>query len=1313
MSDKERQLDLARELRQAAEEELARFDRPLAPTPGKGAEDLLHELQVHQIELEMQNEELRGAQLTQEEAKNRFAELYDFAPVGYFTLSHHGRISSANLTGAALLGVPRKELIDQSFGRYVAPEVIDCWDRHILEALKEEGTVSCELLLQRDDGSSIHVRLDSSRAVAENGAFTLRTTVVDITESKRAKDVLKAAETDYRVLFDRVPSGLYRSTPDGRFLAVNQALVDILGYSSVQELMNADIARMFYSTSEERRLWVDKLLQIGEFRNVEIRVLRKDGSPLVLLENSQVVRDEAGGVLFFEGSLTDITDRKRAEAKNQALLNTIQEEKTKLSALIDSIADEVWFADTQGRFTLANQSALREFALAPGEPIEVETLAASLEVLRPDGSPRPVEEAPPLRALAGEVVRNLEEIIRTPASGGLRHRQVSSTPVRDAAGMITGVVSVVRDITELKQAEETLRASESSLQTILQSTADGLLAVDRENRIILANYRFQEMWKIPKEIMISKDDAVLLDFVLGQLIDPQSFLTKVQELYKSDEDSFDTLYFKDGRVFERFSRPLLMGTELRGRVWSFRDVTERNRAEDALRSSEENYRFMFDHNPQPMVIYDLETLAFLEVNQSAVDQYGYSREEFLSMTLRDIHPAEDIPILLADIELARRSDNPTGEWRHVKKNGKLSSVEIRSHSVCYHGKNARHILIHDITERKRAEEALMEERKLFMAGPTVVFRWQPGPPWQVTYASPNTKKLLGYPAEAFTSGSLSFADIIHPDDVGRLAEEQRRFIQNERAYYEQEYRLRRSDGQFLWVHDFTRTVVINGSRQDHGYITDITERKRAEEAHLKSERQYRQLIETMQDGVYRSSHEGRFLEVNPAMVKILGYDSVDELLAIDIPSQLYFALEDRQSAALKEKLEEMGVFRLRKKDGSEIWVEDHGRHVVAEDGTVLYHEGILRDITDRKRAEEELRVAKMVVENSPTVIFRWLAELGWPVEYVTENVTLFGFKKEELMHKKTTFAEIVHPDDRERTSGEIDQHLLRGEDQFWLEYRLVSPKGEAHWVDDHTTVIRDATGKVLHYEGTITDISERKQLEAEVERARMDFIFAVSHELKTPLLIMAATEEMVELLPAGQRGERFYEYSDVWKRNLIRLRTNIDNLVDSQRSPGTGTKLSLQSTDLGALIDRSLNDLAPLAEKKDLQVRRELDAVRPLFLDPEACIRIVTNLLTNAIKFSPPSALLRIELKEEEDQAVLRICDEGPGIPVEEMPNLFQPFRRGSGTVQAVVPGTGLGLYVSRILTEAQGGTIELESEVGRGTTAIIRFPLQAPEGIH
>jgi len=151
------------------------------------------------------------------------------------------------------------------------------------------------------------------------------------------------------------------------------------------------------------------------------------------------------------------------------------------------------------------------------------------------------------------------------------------------------------------------------------------------------------------------------------------------------------------------------------------------------------------------------------------------------------------------------------------------------------------------------------------------------------------------------------------------------------------FRLRKKDGSEVWVEDHGRHVVDDkGNVLYHeGVLRDITERKRAEDALRESETQYRHLIETMQDGVYRSSHEGKFLEVNPALVKILGYDSKEDLMAIDIKTQLYFAPKDRESAALDEKLEEMAIFRLRKKDGSEVWVEDHGRHVVDDQGNVL------------------------------------------------------------------------------------------------------------------------------------------------------------------------------------------------------------------------------------------------------------------------------------------------------------------------------------------------------------------------------------------
>jgi PAS domain S-box-containing protein len=176
---------------------------------------------------------------------------------------------------------------------------------------------------------------------------------------------------------------------------------------------------------------------------------------------------------FFEGlgaSIGIALTRKRAEVEIRALLESVQREKIRLSSLVNSITDEVWFADAQKRFTLANPSALRQFCIDPDQTIEVESLAKSLIVLRPDGSVRPVEEAPPLRALLGEVVINQEEIVQVPASGEYRHRQVNAAPVRDFSGNIIGSVSVVRDITEKKRGEKQLQDTLESLRKAVSTT---------------------------------------------------------------------------------------------------------------------------------------------------------------------------------------------------------------------------------------------------------------------------------------------------------------------------------------------------------------------------------------------------------------------------------------------------------------------------------------------------------------------------------------------------------------------------------------------------------------------------------------------------------------------------------------------------------------------------------------------------------------------------------------------------------------------------------------------------------------------------
>ena len=267
--------------------------------------------------------------------------------------------------------------------------------------------------------------------------------------------------------------------PDGKLGIVNKAFEDLTGYSA-DKLRGIDWVGVLTPPEwhEVERQRLAELHRTGKPVWYEKEYIRKDGTrvPIELLVH--LVANEDGTPQYYYSFITDITARKQAEHKIESLLSEVRSERDRLSALINSISDEIWFADTEKRFVLTNPSALREFGTEYGDSLNVEEMASSLEVFRPDGSPRPVEEAPPLRALAGEIVRNQEEIIRTPVQGELRYRQVTSTPVRDAKGTIIGSVSVVRDISDSRKAEEEILNKNEELNALneeLTSTQEELL----------------------------------------------------------------------------------------------------------------------------------------------------------------------------------------------------------------------------------------------------------------------------------------------------------------------------------------------------------------------------------------------------------------------------------------------------------------------------------------------------------------------------------------------------------------------------------------------------------------------------------------------------------------------------------------------------------------------------------------------------------------------------------------------------------------------------------------------------------------------
>jgi len=258
------------------------------------------------------------------------------------------------------------------------------------------------------------------------------------------------------------PEGVVATDAAGRITFVNQAAARLLQVEP-HETQGAALQSIFQAASNGRRLvgnLINSVLQ-GEARTDVSITLRPGDAREALIELSGApIRSADGTMSGAVITFRDCTQRKRAEQERRRLLESVQAEKEWFFQVLSSINEEVYFTDTHKRYTFANAAAMREFGHASVSGVEVEKIVSRLEVLRADGTPRPIEEAPPLRALTGEVIRDEEQITRIPRTGELRHRQVSSAPVRNARGRIIGSVSVVTDITERKRAEAALREAD-------------------------------------------------------------------------------------------------------------------------------------------------------------------------------------------------------------------------------------------------------------------------------------------------------------------------------------------------------------------------------------------------------------------------------------------------------------------------------------------------------------------------------------------------------------------------------------------------------------------------------------------------------------------------------------------------------------------------------------------------------------------------------------------------------------------------------------------------------------------------------------
>lgn len=391
--------------------------------------------------------------------------------------------------------------------------------------------------------------------------------------------------------------------------------------------------------------------------------------------------------------------------------------------------------------------------------------------------------------------------------------------------------------------------------------------------------------------------------------------------------------------------------------------------------------------------------------------------------------------------------------------------------------------------RRKAEIALREseEQLKFALSGTNDGIWDVKLETNAIYLSPRGCEILGYKPDEFQLIVDQWSKLVHPDDLPATNEAISAYLEDKTSIINGEHRLKTSTGDWKWILTRGKTVSYdqNGKAlRIVGTLTDINERKQMEEALRESEELYRNLVLRMPDGVYKSTHEGKFVDVNPAMVKMLGYESKEELMAIDIKSQLYFEPADRESAVLQEKLVEMGIYRMKKKDGSEIWIEDHGWYNTDDKLNILFHEGIMRDITERKRTEDDILkeriLLRTLIDNLPDSIFAKDKE-GRKILANITDMEVIGCASE---------AEIIGKTDLELFPGNIgergyadDIHVLQtGEPVINREEEFIDVEGKHRWLHTSKIPLFDELGMVTGLVGIGHDITIRKSAEEELRK---------------------------------------------------------------------------------------------------------------------------------------------------------------------------------------------------------------------------------------
>lgn len=479
------------------------------------------------------------------------------------------------------------------------------------------------------------------------------------------------------------------------------------------------------------------------------------------------------------------------------------------------------------------------------------------------------------------------------------------------------------------------------------------------------------------------------------------------------------------------------------------------------------------------------------------------------------------------------------------------------------------------------------------------------------------------------------------------------------------------------------------------------------------------ILSSMMDGFWAINAQGNTIDINQAMVGMLGYESRAELLKknpAEVTSQKDLATTGKSILEVFGGKNSNLEIDLIRKDDKEITVSIHATGLKDAQGKVTIAFAVMRDITDRKKAELALRESKawlsavlksvgdgmIVTDAAGRVVFlNPVAEalMGWqqaeargrPLEEIFNIVSEeTGQMVENLVGKVI----------REVTVVGLGNHTI-----------LIAKDGTRRPIDVSAAPIIDAKNKCcLGVVLVFRDVTERRKVEdalKKINELKTDFVSMASHELRTPLTIIKQGVALVLDQTAGVINPRQKEFLETADRNISRLTRLINDLLDISKIEAQKMPINIQAVDIVKAMAESVALLKPQADGKkiNLAITKFPEKSFKVFADPDRLSEIFQNLISNALKFTGEQGRVSVEIIEREDQGEVKVIDTGRGIAREDLPKLFQKFEQFDRVAGPGSKGTGLGLAITKGLIELQGGKIWAESELGKGSKFTFTIP--------